>query len=302
MATKVLITGGAGFIGSHLVQEYLESGFEVLVVDLQAKPKLFDKLPINYYQQDITQVGLEDIIAKEKPELINHHASLINVSESFVKPVTYTTTNVLATIKLLELAKKYQAKQFIFASSAAVYGNATQFPIKETDKTSPESFYGLDKLLAEWYISIYSQFFTTTIFRYANVYGPRQTSNAEGGVVAIFCQKLAEGNRPTIFGNGDQTRDFVYVKDVALANIAASKLNKNLILHVSTGTQISVNELYKSISKIYNIDNKAIYQKARDGDIYDSVMSNERIKKVLSWVPKYSLNIGLTETAAYFKT
>jgi len=302
MAIKVLITGGAGFIGSHLVEAYLESGFEVLVVDLKLKPKQFDKLPIKYYQQDISMIGLEDIIAKEKPEIINHHASLINVNESFVKPVAYAETNVLATIKLLELAKKYQAKQFIFASSAAVYGNTTQLPIKETDKTYPESSYGLDKLLAEWYISLYSQFFTTTIFRYANVYGPRQTSNAEGGVVAIFCQKLAEGKRPTIFGSGNQTRDFVYVKDVALANIAANKSNKNLILHVSTGTQISVNELYKSISKIYNIDKKAIYQKARDGDIYDSVMSNERIKKVLSWVPKYSFNIGLTETAAYFKT
>jgi len=300
MSQKVLITGGAGFIGSHLVQAYLEAGFAVVVVDKKAKPEIFSGTEIKYYQQDITVAGVEDIFDIEKPQIVNHHAALINVARSFKDTLSYTSTNVLATIKLLELAKKYQIRQFIFASSVAVYGNTKDLPIKETQPTQPESFYGLDKLLAEYYLSLYKPYFKTMIFRYANVYGPRQTASAEGGVVAIFCQSIAKNKPIFIYGSGEQTRDFVYAGDVAQANILASQQQTEGVMHVSTGTKTSINQLFQKLAKIAGFSQSAIYQVQREGDILDSVLDNSVIKQKLGWQVGTELDTGLCQTYDYF--
>lgn len=300
MKRKVLITGGAGFIGSHLVNTYLDGGYEVVVVDKKAKSDHSKSAPVQYYQQDITQPGLDVIFKRENPDIINHHAALIHVPDSFQNPVEYTRTNVLATINLLELAKQYKIQQFIFASSAAVYGNSETQPLTETMPTKPDSFYGLDKLLSEYYIQLYSQYFTTTIFRYANVYGPLQTSSAEGGVVAIFCQALSGGVAPEIYGNGNQIRDFVYVKDVALANLLASQKNVEGLMQVSTNRQTSINALLNLLISFSGQKLDPIYKPKRNGDILHSYLDNSLIKKNLNWEPVYSLKKGLWETWGYY--
>lgn len=301
MAKKILITGGAGFIGSHLVETYLEAGFTVVVVDKKENPDTFAKLPLKYYQQDIGSPEVEHIFQTEKPDIINHHAALINVTKSLLNPVEYTRTNVLATINLLELAKKYEVEQFIFASSAAVYGLGTDLPIRENSTLKPMSFYGLDKMLCEYYLNLYNQDFITTIFRYANVYGPRQTCSAEGGVVAIFCQSLASNKAVSIFGDGQQTRDFIFVKDIAQANLQAVKQNIKGLMHVSTGTKTTINDLYNLLSCISQTKLKPDYQPERSGDIRNSVLDNSSISQILDWKTKYSLEQGLKLTWEYFR-
>jgi len=300
MNKKILITGGAGFIGSHLVEAYLAGGYQVTVLDKKIEPPYLKSLPINYYQQDINQAGIEEIFEKERPEIINHHAALINVAESMENPLSYTQTNVLATIKLLELGKKYQISQFIFPSSAAVYGEINKLPIKEDNLCAPDSFYGLDKLLAEYYVKTYKPYFATTIFRYGNVFGPRQIADAEGGVVAIFCQNLAKQLPCRIYGDGQQTRDFVYVKDVALANVAAATKHISGLMHVSTGVMTSINQLYINIANLADNSSLPIYEKTRKGDIKDSVLDNSVIQNILNWRPETTLAKGLSETWEYF--
>lgn len=300
MTKKILITGGAGFIGSHLVEGYIEAGYDVVVVDKKEKPEYLKNLPITYYQQDIVDTNLETVFEKEKPHIVNHHAALIHVAESLQNPVAYAQTNVLATIKLLELSRKYGVEQFLFASSVAVYGDTKELPIKESSSKTPLSFYGLDKLMAEWYIQLYSQFFTTTIFRYGNVYGSRQTSSAEGGVVAIFCQALSRNLSPKIHGDGTQTRDFIFVKDIANANILATTENVGGILQVSTGKETSVYELYEQILAVSGKNINPEHVAPRAGDIQKSVLDNSLIQQALLWRPAYDLEKGLKETWEYF--
>jgi UDP-glucose 4-epimerase len=299
---KVLITGGAGFIGSHLTETYLETGYEVIVVDKKKKPDVFKNYPkIIYYQIDICDPNIENIFSKHKPDIVNHHAALINVFDSLKKPTEYTKTNVWGTIRLLELSKKYKVKQFLFASSVAVYGDVKKLPITENQKCQPISFYGLDKLIAEYYINLFQKEFAPTIFRYSNVYGPRQTSSAEGGVVAIFCNSLSENKQISIYGDGNQARDFVYVKDVVRANIMASQKKISGVFHVSTNQKTSINKLYKIIAKNCKSDLKPKFKPARKGDIYESILQNTEIKKSLNWQPKYNLEKGIMETTDYFE-
>ncbi len=298
---KVLITGGAGFIGGHLVDVYLKNSYQVVVVDKQPLSRKITNTNFQFYQQDITKTGIEQIIKQFHPNIINHHSAEIHVPQSFHNPIFYNQQNVLATIRLLELGKKYQIKQFIFASSTAVYGKVNQFPITENFTTKPTSFYGLDKLMAEKYIQLYAKYFTTTIFRYANVYGPRQTSSAEGGVVAIFAQNIINNKPVTIYGNGKQTRDFVYVKDVAQANLLASNKNIAGLMQIATNQEISVNYLYQIMQNLYNKNLQPRYLPPREGDVMRNVMTNHTAKQTLAWQVKYDIQKGLKETLESFK-
>ncbi len=299
---KVLITGGAGFIGSHLADHYVTAGYTVAVVDKQTTANLDHlKNQVTFFKEDITTNGMESVFSTFKPDIVNHHAALIHVAKALNKPTEYTKTNVYGTIALLELSKRHQVKQFLFASSVAVYGDPNTFPISETQEPQPDSFYGLDKYLAECYISLYDKVFTTTIFRYANVYGPRQTSSAEGGVVAIFAKALAAKKAPTIFGSGLQTRDFVYVKDVARANVMASQKGIGGTMHISTGVETSINSLYNILQAQSQSPLKPHYGDARPGDVPRSVLANQHASLKLSWSPEYSLEKGLKETGVYFQ-
>ncbi|NMB57391.1 SDR family NAD(P)-dependent oxidoreductase [Candidatus Beckwithbacteria bacterium] len=307
--TKILITGGAGFIGTHLVNTYLVAGFQVAVLDKKEKKEVkLDLANIDYFQVDLTEEkAVEKIFAQFKPQIVSHHAALINVATSMQQTLDYENNNVLVTFKLLELCKKYQIKQFIFPSSVAVYGSKLKngktysYPISEEIEGNPESFYGLQKYVCEKIISLYQNNFTTTIFRYANVFGPFQDSGAEGGVVAIFSENLAKNKNSIIYGDGKQTRDFIYVKDVVQANLLATQKNLAGIFNVSSQKEVSVNDLYFLLVKLNSHNMNPQYLSKRPGDIERSLLDNKKIKLNLGWQPLYSLKKGLKETLAYFQ-
>ncbi|NMC36423.1 NAD-dependent epimerase/dehydratase family protein [Candidatus Beckwithbacteria bacterium] len=296
---KVLITGGAGFIGSHLVEAYLEAGFEVAVVDLNVPGKLRSK-KVKQYRLDVSSPELEVAFADFRPQIVSHHAALIHVPQSLKIPTKYASNNVLGTLNTLELCKKFKVEQFIFASTVAVYGDPKNFPIKEKTICQPLSFYGLDKYSAEAYIKLYQCNFATTVFRYANVYGPAQDSSGEGGVVAIFAQNIA-GRRPvTIYGNGKQSRDFVYVKDVARANVLAAQKQVSETMHISTCKETTIAALAELMQKEAKVEIAITKAPRKEGDINRSVLANKKAKKLLGWQPNYNLKTGLQETIAFF--
>ncbi len=300
---KILLTGGAGFIAGHIAQKYLESGYQVFILDKKPEKLLRQDLigKVEYFCQDLTQKGVNEIFAKVKPDIVNHHAALISVPESQQIPVKYEENNVLATINLLELAQKHDIKQFLFASSVAVYGNPKKFPIKENFDCNPNSFYGLNKYICEKYINLFSHKFKTAIFRYANVYGPFQNSSAEGGVIAIFAQNLVNNRKSIIYGNGNQTRDFIFVEDIAQANLLATQKLFSGLINISSNKEISINKLYMLMQNLTNNKILPIYQKERAGDIKKSLLVNQKAKKLLNWMPNYKLEHGIKKTLTYFK-
>ena len=219
---KVLVTGGAGFIGSHIVDTLIESGYEVVVVDnLSSGKKEYLNDKAIFYDLDLHSKQIEDVFEKELPDFVIHEAAQVDVSISIHHPYFDAYSNILGTIHLLELSRKYHVKKVIYASSCAVYGETGDYSIQENSKIQPISFYGASKYTPELYIQLYQKLYGLpyTILRYANVYGPRQTPKGEGGVISIFVQKLLKNENLIIYGYGTQTRDFVYVKDVAHANL-----------------------------------------------------------------------------------
>ncbi|GGH81454.1 UDP-glucose 4-epimerase [Pullulanibacillus pueri] len=302
---KVLVTGGFGFIGSHIVDLLHESQHQVVVVDnLTTGVEENTSVPVSFYKKDITSPELEEVFKKEKPEAIIHLAAQINVSQSIQDPTHDAMINVLGTINLLTLAVKYNIKKFIFSSSCAIYGNNDQLPIKEEAPFRPFSIYGVSKYSSEQYIQVFHRLFGLpfTILRYANVYGPRQTSNGEGGVISIFIRKLLNKETIMVFGDGHQTRDFVFVEDVARANVLALETGDNQIINIGTKTQKKISEVVDMLSH-YIPNNIAIcYESARPGDIRDSCLDNEKARQVMGWAPSVSFDEGIKETINYYKS
>lgn len=298
---KVLVTGGAGFIGSHLVDLLIAEGFTVAVVDdLSHGKKENVNKKATFFHEDIKSPRLERIFSQFKPDVVNHHAALVSVPESQKRPLKHIDTNVAGTLKLLEAGKKSGIKQFIFASSVAVYGDTNRLPVAEDHPLQPISIYGVSKATAESYVGLYKESFTPTIFRYANVYGPRQNGGAEGGVVAIFCEQLKKGQPVTIFGDGKQTRDFVFVGDVARANLQAIVGRTAGVFNISTQKATSINQLYTLMSRAAGSSGKPLYKQAKLGDICHSLLDNRLAKKMLTWQPKHSLPEGLKVTVEGF--
>jgi len=288
---RILITGGAGFIGSHITDLYVKKGHQVAVIDSLShgrKENVHKKA--SFFHADITSPQISRIFSKFKPQVVNHHAALVNVSESMKSPTMDGKVNVLGTLNLLENAKKAKVKQFIFASSVAVYGEPKKFPVKENARLRPISFYGISKLISEKYITLYKGDFLTTIFRYGNVYGPRQDSSAEGGVVAIFINNLVRNKDCIIYGDGKQTRDFVSVFDVAQANLLATEKKIGGVFNISTNKETSILDLYKLLKNKIDSKSQLRFAKPRKGDIKNSVLDNKKAKKVLAWRPKYGLH------------
>ncbi|WP_456418707.1 SDR family oxidoreductase [Methanocaldococcus infernus] len=292
----ILVTGGAGFIGSHVVDKLIDQGYKVLVIDNLTTGNLKNLNPkAKFLKHDIREaLDIKDV------EAIIHHAAQINVRHSVEKPRYDADVNVLGTINLLELARKADAK-FIYASSMAVYGNPKYLPVDENHEIDPISPYGLSKYCGELYIKLYNNLYGLeySILRYSNVYGERQNPKGEAGVISIFISKILSGERPVIFGNGEQTRDFVYVGDVAKANVMA--LNwKNEVVNIGTGTEITINKLYKIIKEKMNYNEEPIYDKPRKGDVYRVYLDITRAKK-LGWEPEVSLNEGLDRVISWMR-
>ena len=298
---KVLITGGSGFIGSHVVDKFIANNYEVVVVDnlVTGNYKNIDGKKITFVNEDIRNIKkLEEIFVSNKISHVIHMAAQVSVSAS-VENIKYDAEeNIIALINILELSKKYGIKKVLFSSTAAVYGIPEEVPSKENNKTNPLSPYGLSKLVGEEYLKMYSKLFGVNyvILRYANVYGPRQSAHGEAGVVSIFNDKIKEKSDIFIEGDGNQTRDFVYVKDVANANYLCTVEDvKNEILNVSTNTEISIVNLFNTMKKYSGYEKEALHKEERIGDIRHSKLDNSKLKSLTSWEPKFDLENGLKE-------
>ncbi len=293
---KVLVTGGAGFIGSHIVDLLVERGDSVVVVDNLRTGKTANLHPeAVFYQEDITQPALEGIFQQEKPEVVIHQAAQVSVPKSVADPKEDAEINILGTINLLEAAKKCGVRKVVFASSAAVYGEPQYLPIDEEHQIAAQSPYGLAKYTVEKYLALYRSLYGLeyTVLRYSNVYGPRQDGEGEGGVVAVFANCLSQGRVPTIFGTGEQTRDFIFVRDVAAANIAAMDRADGQVLNISTNKAVSVKELYAQMAALWGTTDPAKTGPPREGDIQHSILDKLKACEELGWEPQWSLEEGL---------
>ncbi len=301
---KVLVTGGAGFIGSTIADLLLEKGYEVVIIDnLSSGSKKLIPSKAVFYQEDITSKRLDDIFQKEKPEYVIHQAAQVDVNRSINEPSYDAEINIIGTTNLLENCIKHNIKKFIYSSSCAVYGETKLQSVKEDYPVNPKSFYGLSKYTAEVYIKIFAEQFglAYTILRYANVYGPRQNAGGEGGVVSIFSNKLISNQEITIFGDGKQGRDFVYVKDVAYANFLSLNKGNNEVFNIGTNQTCTINNLYNMLNDIIPNTNPPKYAAARPGDIKHSTLDNTKALKLLGWSPRFSLNEGVLLTTKYYK-
>ncbi|GGK33344.1 UDP-glucose 4-epimerase [Caldalkalibacillus thermarum] len=295
---KILVTGGAGFIGSHLVKRLLREGHDICVIDnLTTGDKHLLPPSVLFYEADITSPHINEPFKAFGPEVLIHLAAQTQVSVSQENPKADATVNIIGTLNLLNACVKGNVRHVIFASSAAVYGDVQTLPVTEETPASPLSAYGLSKLTAERYIELYAQLygFVYTTLRFANVYGPKQSASTEAGVVTIFLHQLLNGQSPVIYGDGEQTRDFVYVEDVVQAIIDVLNTPQSGLFHVSSGEEVSVNALLRELCGILELPFNPIYQPERPGDIARSCLSNHKIKQAFHWTPRYSLKEGLQE-------
>ena len=300
---KMIVTGGAGFIGGHLIDRLIREGHKVAVVDNLSTGKKENLNPrAKFYKIDIRSPKISQIFKEEKPEIVFHYAAQIDVRKSVENPVEDAEINILGTLNILENCKKYKVKKLIFASSVGVYGEPRALPVKETHPLDPISPYPITKLAIEKYLQYYQvQRLNFVFLRYSNIYGPRQTSTGEGGVIAIFINKILSGKKLIIYGDGNQTRDFLYVDDAVSAAIKALKAPSGSIYNIGTNKEISINNLLKLLSLILNKKIEPIFQPLREGEIINSRVDYSKIKKELDWQPKYELKSGVKKTIKWFK-
>lgn len=304
---KILVTGGAGFIGSQVADRYLAEGYEVVVVDDLSTGKIKNINPkAHFYHLDICQVDLENIFINERPDIVNHHAAQIDVRKSVANPGLDARINILGMINLLEKSLKYGIKLFIFASSGgAIYGDQPEGnpPPDEDTPLRPISPYGVAKATGELYLYYYQIMhgLNYVALRYGNVYGPRQDPFGEAGVVAIFTKKLLSGGQPLINGDGTQTRDYVFVEDVVEANVQALNSSVFGAFNIGTGVETNVNQLFRLLMEITGKCVPEVHGPPKPGEQKRSVLNCQKAHNLLKWKPRFSLAEGLRQTVEYFK-
>ena len=299
---KILVTGGAGFIGSHVAEAYRDAGHEVAVVDIVTGK---DRTPrgIRLHRVDVADEALGAVFDAEGPESVSHHAAQANVRRSLADPVTDAAANVLGTLRVLDLSVRHGVRQVIFSSTAgALYGEPQTLPVREDAPILPTSPYGLHKYLGEQYMAYYRRMhgLNTTVLRYGNVYGPRQDPSTEAGVVAIFAEAMLRGRRPVIFGDGTQVRDFVYVGDVADANLRVLGRSLPDPLHVASGAGTSVNQIEAQLRALTGAAGRPEHGPAVPGEVYRIYLDVSRIRAVLGWQARVPLEEGLRQTVEWF--
>ncbi|MNO27208.1 UDP-glucose 4-epimerase [compost metagenome] len=299
---KVIVTGGAGFIGSHLVEALVQQGAKVQVIDNLSTGN-GDYLPkgVPLHQLDIRSEEAGDRIIYEKPDIVFHQAAQVDVQRSVKEPGYDAGINIAGSANVMQACVRASVQKIIYASSCAVYGDLDSPLIEEQDPVKPLSFYGLSKLTPESYLRIFHELYGLeyTVLRYANVYGPRQTPKGEGGVVSIFMDRIRRGMPLVIFGDGEQTRDFIYVKDIVEGNLAAITRGNGQIIQLGTAVSTSVNNLMLKLRHIHGETLVTTYQPERSGDIKHSCLDNLKALQHLKWQTQYDLDHGLQETYHY---
>ena len=301
----VLVTGGAGFIGSHLVDRLIDEGYQVVVVDDLSRGKLTNiNKKADFNKLDIRESKFENLVKKLKPAFIFHFPAQSSIESALDNPEEHIKINLITNQKILELAKKAGTEKLIFASSAAVYSDTNDLPIEEDHPKEPISFYGVTKLCSEYLFQIhYRRFhFPYACLRFSNVYGERQDSSGEGGAVAIFIRRIIEGRKVIIYGDGKQTRDFLHVSDAVSACLRG--LSKHVVgeFNISTGKATSVYELYQILLNISESKINFEFQELPYIEVKNSFLSPEKFQEMTAWNPEVDLKNGLIKTLNYFKT
>jgi UDP-glucose 4-epimerase len=304
---KVLVTGGAGFIGSHIVDGYLAEGLDVVVVDDLSRGSRQNVSPqAHFYQADIRdRSALQAIFEQERPDFINHHAAQIDVRRAVKEPIFDAECNILGSIHLLELAVEHKVQRFIYASTGgAIYGEPKVLPATEETPVLPITPYGISKHTVEHYLYLYSLLYGLpyVVLRYGNVYGPRQSSKGEAGVVAIFCEQMLQGITPTIYGDGSKTRDYVEVSDVARANVQALKMGDGEICNISSGVRTTDYGIFAAVREALDIPPfEPRYAPKRPGEVDHIGLNVNKARGKLVWEPQVELRQGIKRTAEWFR-
>jgi len=302
---KILVTGGAGFIGSHVCDVFVANGHEVIALDNLSSGKRENLDPkVRLVELDIRSPEAAQLIESEKPGVICHLAAQMDVRRSVEDPRFDAESNILGMLNLLEAARKSGVRKFIFSSTGgAIYGEQDVFPAPETHPTRPVSPYGVSKASGELYLGYYKAQYGLdyVALRYANVYGPRQNPHGEAGVVAIFSQRLVSGKSCTIYGDGGQTRDFVYGPDVARANLLAFEKDYVGAVNIGTGIETDISQLYTYLAEAAGSSQKAEHAPGKPGEQRRSCVDNRLARNVLGWEPKVDIRTGLKNTIDYFR-
>ena len=302
---KIMVTGGAGFIGSHVVDLMIQAGHAVVVVDDLSSGRLSNLNPkAKLYQIDIRSPELRQVFEAERPEVVDHHAAQMDVRRSVVDPIFDADVNILGSIKVAQLALEFGVRKFIHISSGgAVYGEPVYLPCDEDHPVRPLCPYGASKYAFELYLFMFKELYGLdyTIIRYPNVYGPRQDPFGEAGVVAIFIGQMLAGKQVTVNGTGEQVRDFVYVADCARANLMALEKGGGQVFNLGAGIGTTINEIFDHLKGITDYPLEAKHGPGKAGETFRIYLTAARASKELGWEPSVDLQEGLSKTAAYFR-
>jgi len=303
---KILVTGGAGFIGSHLIDRLITEGHEVMVIDNLSQGKRENVNPrARFYHLDIRDSRLEKVFEEEAPEIIYHLAAQVSVTKSVSDPLEDARINIIGSLNILELARRYRIKKFIYASSGgAIYGEPEYIPVDENHRIAPLSPYGLSKYVVEKYIEVFSHNYGLryTILRYPNVYGPRQDPHGEAGVVAIFSQQMLAQVTPTIYGDGTKTRDYVYVEDIVEANIRCLNSGDGGTYNLGWGKEVTDYTIFDEVRKALNYQGEPNYAAKRPGEIDNIALNANKIRESMGWEPKVPLHEGVRRATEFYKS
>jgi UDP-glucose 4-epimerase len=303
---RILVTGGAGFIASHITDAYVAAGHEVTILDNQASAKRENINPkAQVAEVDVSDASaVEGVFGKGRFELVNHHAAQASVSVSVKEPILDARTNIIGAINLLQSCVRHKVGKFVFASSGGtVYGATDRLPATEELPFAASSPYGVSKVTTELYLRVWREQhgLTFTALRYSNVYGPRQDPHGEAGVIAIFSQRMMGGGKPVIFGDGEYLRDYVFVEDIVRANVAALEKGDNEGINIGTGVRTSTNQLFRTMKALTGYPGPEEHGPARAGDLRDSCLDAAKAKRLLGWEPKVGMEEGLRRTVEWFR-
>jgi UDP-glucose 4-epimerase len=302
---RVLVTGGAGFIGSHVADSYLAQGHQVAIVDDLSSGRRENLNPsARFYEMDIGDPGIESVLAEERPQIVSHLAAQIDVRTSVSDPEADIRTNVVGLVRLAAACARNGVEVIVFSSTGgAIYGEPERNPVPETASVLPLSPYGIDKRAGELYLQYFQAVhgIQTRILRYANVYGPRQDPHGEAGVVAIFAGAMLAGRQPRIFGDGSQQRDFVYVGDIVRSALLAAENSCSEPINIGTGRLTSIDELYRAMAEVVGFDQPPVYEAARPGEVQSIALDPSLARDSLKWVPEIDLATGIRQTVDYFR-